>query len=71
MATAKEISLSRISLKPDRVLEIQFDRLPDPPPEMLKLPGVAYWWHQMKLTRERDINALTRLVNNISSLTNE
>lgn len=68
MRTLKD--LSRISLRNDQVIELNLDNLPDPPPEMLKLPGVAAWWANMKLIRERDKQAFYRLVNNLSTLTN-
>lgn len=67
MVTFKD--LSRISLRTDQVLEIHFTQLPEPPPEFLKLPGAANWFRDLKLARERDIQAFHRLVNNISSLT--
>lgn len=67
MPTFKD--LSRISLRTDQILELHFDKLPEPPPEMMKLPGVANWFRDMKLMRERDVQAFHRLVNNISSLT--
>jgi hypothetical protein len=60
MATFKD--LSRISLRTDQVLEVHFDKLPEPPPEMLKLPGVASWFRDLKLMRERDVQAFQRLV---------
>lgn len=59
-------ALSRKSLRPDQILELHLTPFPDPPPEMMKLPGVAAWWQQMRLTRERDMQALHRLVNNLS-----
>lgn len=63
MATAKDIS--RKSLRRDQVLEVHFMPWPEPPPNMLKLPGVAEWWNGMKLARERDTQALHRLINNL------
>lgn len=57
-----ERTLSRLSLRTDQVLEVHFDRYPEPPPEMLKLPGVRSWWEQMKVMRERDIQSLHRFV---------
>lgn len=62
--------LSRKSLRRDQVLEIHFDQLPEPSPNMMKLPGVAEWWAQMKLTRERDVQALHRLINNLQVSSN-
>ncbi len=57
--------LSRKSLRRDQVLEIHFAPLPEPPPQMMKLPGVSEWWSQMKLIRERDIQVFHRMVNNL------
>lgn len=66
MANAKD--LSRISLRPDQILELHFDRLPELPPEAARLPGIQNWSNGMKLARERDIQAFHRLVSNISSI---
>lgn len=63
--------LSRISLRRDQVLEIHFDKIPEPPAEMLKLPGVAAWWASMKLHDERRIQAFHRLVNNLQISSNQ
>lgn len=65
-----ERTLSRLSLRRDQVLEIHFDKLPDPPPEMLKLPGVSAWWQSMKLHDERRVQAFHRMVNNLQVSTN-
>lgn len=59
-------TLSRLSLRQDQIIELNLDRLPEPPPSMMKLPGVASWFNQMKLARERDTQALYRMVNNLS-----
>lgn len=63
---SKAQDLSRMSLRRDQVLEFKMDRLPQPQPQMLKLPGLAQWWAQMELSRERDTQAIYRLVNNLS-----
>lgn len=63
---SKEQTLSRMSLRQDQVLEFKMDRLPKPPDNMMKLPGVSPWWQQMELSRERDTQAIYRLVNNLS-----
>jgi len=60
------LQLSRTSLRRDQVLEIHFAPWPDPPANMMKLPGVQEWWNQMKLCRERDIQTMQRMVNNIN-----
>ena len=51
--------LSRKSLRRDQLLELHFSVWPEPPPEMLKLPGVAKWWNEMKLvTRQVPLAAI-------------
>jgi hypothetical protein len=62
---SKAIELSRRSLRRDQVLEIHFSPLPEPPQQMLKLPGVREWIDQMKLMRQRDVQALERMVANL------
>lgn len=57
--------LSRKSLRKDQVLEIHFSPIPEPPPEMMKLPGVRAWFEQLKLMRERDTQSFQRMVNNL------
>lgn len=66
-----ELELSRRAVRQDLVTEVLFDRLPDPPVEMLKLPGVSKWITDMRLARERDIQALHRLVVKLNRLTND
>lgn len=67
MATDPERQLSRIALRQDQILEIQFGPWQDPGPEVLRIPGMNVWWNQMKLARERDIASFARLINNFSS----
>lgn len=59
--------LSRRSLRPDQVTEVHLDRLPDAPPEMLKLPGVRMWMDAMRLARDRDIQGLHRIISGINA----
>jgi hypothetical protein len=66
----KATVLSQRSLRRDQVLEIHFSPLPEPPPEMMKLPGVRAWFEQMKLMRDRDIQSFHRLVNNLQISSN-
>lgn len=63
---ASDRQLSRISLRKDQILQVQFGPWNDPPPEMAKLPGVNPWWNEMKLARERDIATIERMLNNIT-----
>jgi len=62
---SKTTDLSRRSLRRDQILEFRLAPLPEPPPEMMKLPGVARWWEQMVLMRRRDTEALYALINNL------
>jgi hypothetical protein len=62
--------LSQRSLRRDQVLEIHFSPMPDPPHEMMKLPGVRAWVEQLKLMRDRDIQSFHRLVNNLQISSN-
>ena len=60
--------LARISLRPDKVLEPpHMPAWPEPPPAMLKLPGVNEWWSNMRRVREQDIDAYNRFINNLLS----
>jgi hypothetical protein len=54
-----------MSLRRDQVLQIAFDKLPEPPPELLKMPGMASWWNALKLHDERRIQTFYRMVNNL------
>lgn len=63
---ASDRQLSRIALRRDQILEVQFGPWPDPPPEMSRLPGVNNWWQQLKLARERDVNSIDRMLNNLN-----
>ena len=63
------LQVSRIALRKDQVLEIQWTPWPEPPPEMIKLPGVREWWQAMRTARDRDIASLQRLVNNLGIAT--
>lgn len=62
---SKAIELSRRSLRRDQILELHLSQLPEPSPQLLKMPGFADWFQQLKLMRERDMQALERLVANI------
>ena len=62
-----ERQLRRIALRQDQILELHFDRLPEPPPESIKLPGMRLWVEQLRLMRERDTQALHRLLNNLNA----
>lgn len=66
----KALALSRRALRLDQVLEIHFSPLPEPPAEMMKLPGVRAWIDQLKLMRERDTQTFQRMVNNLQISSN-
>ena len=63
--------LSRLSLRKDQILELNLAKLPDPPDGMMKLPGVARWWSDMILARERDTQAFYRMVHTIAGQISE
>ena len=63
MADARQ--LSRKSRRRDAVLELHLPPFPDPPATLTKIPGVSDWWREMQLWRQREIEALNRLVNNM------
>lgn len=69
MGDARE--LSRRSLRAGQVTEVLLDRLPNAPPEMMKLPGVARFMEDMRLARERDIQAFHRFMADVADQTNQ
>jgi hypothetical protein len=64
---SKANELSRRALRHDQPLALEFAPWPDPPPNMMKLPGVSEWWAQMRLARERDVQAIQRLILNLQN----
>jgi hypothetical protein len=62
--------LSRISLRQDSVLSFRLSPLPEPPEEMMKLPGVSKWFEQLRIMRERDIKAISDVVMHLRSSEN-
>lgn len=66
-----ERELSRRSLRAGQVTEVLLDRLPTAPPEMMKLPGVAKFMEDMRLARERDVQAFHRFMADISGMVNQ
>jgi len=63
---ASDRQLSRIARRPDQILEVQWGPIPEPPPEMERLPGIRSWFQQLKLSRERDISSIERMLNNLN-----
>lgn len=64
---ADEATLRRLSKRKDMVLEIQWAQWPEPQPQLLRMPGFNEWWLQLKLARNRDIESIARLINNVSA----
>ena len=62
------LALSRKSLRHDQILELNFEKIPEPPVEMLKLPGVRSWWETLQLHDERRMQAFYRMVNNLKAV---
>jgi hypothetical protein len=67
MPTATD--LSRLSKRRDQILEAQFDRFPDAPPQLMRLPGFHEFYESMRLMRERDIQTFKAIVNNLGIAT--
>jgi len=61
------IELSRRAIRNDLVVEVLLDRWPEPPPEMLRLPGVAQYANAIRLARERDNQGLRRIISQLRS----
>lgn len=62
---SKALDLQRKSLRRDQVLEIHFAPIPEPPAELLRMPGMRAWFDQLRLMRERDTQAFQRFVANL------
>jgi hypothetical protein len=60
--TTKDLKISRLKLRRDQLIELHLAPLPEPPEAMLKLPGVGTWFNSLRLARERDQQALHRMV---------
>lgn len=60
------LQVSRTARRNDRVKEFILSPLPNPPEQMMKLPGVREWWDQMVLTRERDVQSISRLITSLT-----
>jgi len=61
--------VSRLKLRRDKVLEIQWPSMVDPPPQLLKLPGFAEYHANQKLYFERLQTVLGQMVNNLGIAT--
>lgn len=64
--TDKARKLSRLKLRSDQLVEIHLDKMPEPPPEMIRLPGVAAWFSGMRLKEERDQQSLHRMLTQLN-----
>ncbi len=51
-------NVQRLALQKTRVTEVHLPPLPEPPAALMRIPGVMDWWKEMKVTRERDQEAL-------------
>src|SRR4030095_14757788 len=65
--TDKARKLSRLKLRRDQLVEINLDKIPEPPEQMRKLPGVETWFQQLRLKEERDQQAFHRMPTQISN----
>lgn len=48
------VNVERLALQKTRVTELHWAQWPDPPPGIMKFPGMVEWWAQMKRVRETD-----------------
>lgn len=55
-------NVQRLSQQPVSVVDARFAPMPDPPERLIRLPGMAEWFEQLKLMRERDIETIKRLI---------
>lgn len=64
--TDKARKLSRLALRSDQLVEIHLDKMPEPPEQMMRLPGVSAWFAQMRLKEERDQQSLHRMLTQLN-----
>jgi hypothetical protein len=64
--TDKARKLSRLKLRSDQLVEIHLDKIPEPPDQMRRLPGVEAWFQQMRLKEERDQQAFHRMLTQLN-----
>lgn len=65
---AININVQRLSQPKIRITEVHLAPLPQLPRELLRIPGFAAWWKELKLMRERDQETFNRLLLNRESL---
>ena len=56
------IDIQRLAVQPTAVVEVELSPFPEPPPELLRLPGMKTWFESLKLMRQRDKETLQRLL---------
>lgn len=59
--------LSRTALRRDQIVQVELDRKPEPPPAMMKLPGVAEQFAREQLWWERVTQSLHHLVGSLTA----
>lgn len=64
-----QATLNRIRLRRDKILEIQWPQMPDPPEALMKLPGFREYHEQQRQFNERLQSVLNNLVNNLGIAT--
>jgi hypothetical protein len=64
--TDKALKLSRLKLRSDQLVEIHLDKIPDPPDQMRRLPGVEAWFQSLRLKEERDQQAFHRMLTQLN-----
>lgn|SRR5574342_770517 len=64
--TDKALKLSRLKLRSDQLVEIHLDKIPEPPEQMRRLPGVEAWFQQLRLKEERDHQSFHRMLTQLN-----
>jgi hypothetical protein len=64
--TDKAMKLSRLKLRSDQLVEIHLDKIPEPPDQMRRLPGVEAWFQWLRLKEERDQQAFHRMLTQLN-----
>ncbi len=62
---ADQARISKLALRKDKILEIPWPVMVDPPEELMKIPGFRQYHDQQKLYMERVHNVFNNLVNNL------
>ena len=62
-------TLDRLKLRRDKILEIQWPEMQEPPESLMKIPGFREYYAQQRLYNERLQGVLNNLVNNLGIAT--